>query len=297
MHEFEWLEPTSVADAGHLLAELGDDARAWAGGTALILAMRQRMLAPTHVVSLAGIAALRGIGFDTQQGLRVGALTRHSELAASALVRRHYPMLADLASRMANPQVRNQGTLGGNICYADPATDPPTCLMALSASLLLEGPHGQRVLAIEDFLVDYYTTALQPGELVVEIRVPPPVGGSDGRYERFLRTAAEHRPLVNVALHARREGGFCHTARLVVGASVAVPARQHGAEQMLAGQTVTPELAAAVADRVAGDITPLSDLRGDGEYRRAMVRVVTRRTLHTLFGLPGEISAEGSTRP
>ena len=290
MHEFEFLEPSSVAEAGRLLADLGDDGRAWAGGTALILAMRQRMLAPTHVVSLANIAALRGINFDAQQGLRIGALTRHCEVALSALVREHYPMLASMASRMANPQVRNQGTLGGNICYADPATDPPTCLMALGASLLLEGPRGQRTLTIEDFLVDYFSTALEPGELVVEIRVPSPVTGGDGRYQRFLRTAAEHRPLVNVAVHVRREHGFCHTARLVVGASVPVPARQHGAEKMLAGQTVTSALAVAVADRVALDITPLSDLRGDGAYRRAMVRVVTRRTLHSLFGLQDEAS-------
>lgn len=297
MHEFEFMEPTSVAEAGRLLAELGDDARAWAGGTALILAMRQRMLAPTHVVSLAGIAALRGIVFDAQQGLRIGALTRHSEVAESALVRQRYPMLANMASRMANPQVRNQGTLGGNICYADPATDPPTCLMALGASLLLEGPQGQRVLPIEDFLVDYYTTALESGELVVEIRVPPPLRGSDGRYERFLRTAAEHRPLVNVALHVQREQGFCHDARLVVGASVAVPARQNAAEKMLTGQTITPELAAAVADLVAQDIKPLSDPRGDGDYRRAMVRVVTRRTLHALFGLRDDASLQEIARP
>lgn len=297
MHDFEFLEPGSVAEAGGRLAELGDDARAWAGGTALILAMRQRMLAPTHIVSLGNIAALRGIHFDAQQGLRLGALTRHAEVAASDLVRQHYPMLADMASRMANPQVRNQGTLGGNICYADPATDPPTCLMALGASLLLEGPQGQRVLDIEDFLVDYYTTALEPGELVLEIRVPAPVPGNDGVYERFLRTAAEHRPLVNVAIQVRREQGFCHAARLVVGASVTVPARQHAAEKMLAGQAVTPTLAAAVADRVAQDITPLSDLRGDADYRRAMVRVVTRRALHRLFNLPDTATAQGGPRP
>lgn len=294
MHEFEFVEPASVSEAGRLLAELGDDARAWAGGTALILAMRQRMLAPTHVVSLAGLDALRGITFDAQQGLRMGALTRHAELAASMQVRSHYPMLADMAGRMANPQVRNQGTLGGNLCYADPATDPPTCLMALGASLLLEGPQGQRVLGIEDFLVDYYTTALLPGELVVEVRLPPPAAGSDGRYSRFLRTAAEHRPLVNVALHVKREHDFCHTARLVVGASVPVPSRQHAAEQMLQGRTVTPALAAEVAQRVAQDLTPLSDLRGDADYRRAMVRVVTRRTIHDLFGLP---CAEGVVTP
>ncbi len=285
MREFDFLEPDSVAEACSLLQRLGEDARAWAGGSALILAMRQRMLAPTHVVSLGKLQALRGIRFDAAQGLRIGALTRHAEVAESAEVQRHYPMLAHMAARMANPQVRNQGTLGGNICYADPATDPPTCLMALGASVLLEGPAGQRTLALEDFLVDYYTTALEPGEIVVAVQVPPPAAGSDGRYTRFLRTAAEHRPLVNVGLHVQRDGAVCHSARLVIGASVPVPARQPAAEALLAGKTVTPALAADVARQVAAGITPLSDLRGDAEHRRAMVAVVTQRTLHELFGL------------
>jgi carbon-monoxide dehydrogenase medium subunit len=286
MREFDFVEPASVAEACALLQRLGEDARAWAGGTALILAMRQRMLAPTHVVSLGRLPELRGIHFDAQQGLRIGALTRHADVAASAQVQRHYPMLAHMASRMANPQVRNQGTLGGNLCYADPATDPPTCLMALGASVVLEGPDGQRTLALEDFLVDYYTTALEPGEIVLALQVPPPVPGDDGRYTRFLRTAAEHRPLVNVGLHVRREGSLCHAARLVVGACVVVPSRQPAAEALLAGKTVTPALAADVARQVAQDIEPLSDLRGDANHRRAMVEVVTRRTLHDLFGLP-----------
>jgi len=284
MREFDFLEPDSVAEACSLLKRLGEDARAWAGGSALILAMRQRMLAPTHVVSLGRLQGLRGIRFDAAQGLSIGALTRHAEVAESPEVQRHYPMLASMASRMANPQVRNQGTVGGNICYADPATDPPTCLMALGASVLLQGPAGQRTLALEDFLVDYYTTALEPGEIVVAVQVPPPAPGSDGRYTRFLRTAAEHRPLVNVALHVQRDGAVCTSARLVVGASVPVPARQPAAEALLAGKTVTPALAAEVARQVAAGITPLSDLRGDAEHRRAMVEVVTRRTLQDLFG-------------
>jgi carbon-monoxide dehydrogenase medium subunit len=285
VREFDFLEPTSLAEASALLRRHGDDARAWAGGSALMLAMRQRMLAPTHVISLAGIDALRGITWDATRGLRIGALTRHEELARSPLAREHLPMLATMASQVANPQVRNQGTLGGNLCYADPATDPPSCLMALDARVLLASDQGERSLPITDFLVDYYTTALEPGELLVAIEVPPLPVGFVSHYSRFLRTAAEHRPLVNVALATRQSGGRCEAARLVVGASVPVPMRVGAAEQALIGRAITPAVAQEVADLVAQGIEPLSDGRGSADFRREMVRVVARRTIETVFRL------------
>lgn len=293
MHDFDFLQPTTVAEASRLLAELGEDCRVIAGGTALMLGLRQRMLAPSHLVSLAGIEALRGIGHDPARGLRIGALVRHAEVARSPLVQRHAPVLASMASRMANPQVRNQGTIGGNLCYADPSTDPPGCLMALDAQVVLASARGERVLPLEDFLVDYYVTALASDEIVAELRVPPMAPGRAGVYSRFLRTAAEHRPLASVALVAQREAGsVCRDARLVVGASTPVPTRLRRAEAWLEGRVVTPQLAAETAAIVAEDIDPVSDLRGSAEFRREMVRVVARRTVAELFGLP--IDDEGA---
>lgn len=286
MRDFDFLEPASVQEASRMLADLGDECRVMAGGTALMLALRQRMLTPTHIVSLARLSSLRGISFDANKGLRIGALSRHCDVAASPVVQQHYPMLASMAARVANPQVRNQGTLGGNLCYGDPATDPPGCLMALDAQVVLANASGERVLGIEEFLVDYYVTAIDPDEVVVEIRVPVPASDASGTYVRFLRTAAEHRPLVNVSLLARRNGVRCESARLVVGASVPVSRRVRRAEDFLAGKTVTLDVAHQVADMVAADVEPLSDSRGTGDYRRDMVRVVTRRTIADLFGLP-----------
>ena len=296
MHDFDFLQPASVAEASRLLTELGDDCRVIAGGTALVLGLRQRMLAPTHLVSLAGIDALHGLDFDPVHGLRIGALVRHAQLAASPLVQRHYPVLASMAQRMANPQVRNQGTLGGNLCYADPSTDPPCCLMALGARIVLASASSERVMDIEDFLVDYYTTALEADEIVSEIRVPPMGQGAavrHGVYTRFLRTAAEHRPLASVALVARTSGGICHDARLAVGASTPIPLRLRRAEAFLEGRAITWAVAAEAGDIVAQDITPVSDMRGSADFRRAMVRVNARRTVAELFGLdmamePGE---------
>lgn len=286
MREFEFMEPASALEASRILADVGDDCRLMAGGTALLLAMRQRMATPTHVVSLAKIERLRGIEFDEARGLRIGALSKHSEVERSALIQQHYPMLASMAARVANPQVRNQGTIGGNLCYADPATDPPGCLMALGAQVVLGSTRGERVLSIEDFLVDYYTTALEPDELLLEIRVPVQAADSEGLYTRFRRTAAEHRPLVNLSLMTRRSGASCHQARVVVGASTTTPTRALRAETFLTGKTITPAIAAEAADMVATDIDTLSDQRGSADFRRDMVRVVARRSISTLFGLP-----------
>ncbi|WP_031358762.1 FAD binding domain-containing protein [Caballeronia sordidicola] len=282
MREFEYLEPTSVQEACKMLVDHQDDCRMIAGGTALMLAMRQRMLSPAYLIALGKIRKLRGVSYDEKFGLHIGPLTLHAEVARSKLIGDKFPMLAEMAAHVANPQVRNQGTIGGNLCYADPATDPPSCLMALDARVVLEGVGRQRELSIEEFLVDYYTTALEPDEIVTEIRVPP-ASFTSGRHVRFLRTAAEHRPLVNVAITVTQAGGVCQGARVVVGASTPVPTRGRRCETFLAGKRVTADVAAEAAHILASDIEPISDMRGAGDYRRKMIEVVSRRSLQDLF--------------
>jgi carbon-monoxide dehydrogenase medium subunit len=283
MRDFDFLKPTSVDEASRMLADLGEDCRVMAGGTALLLVMRQRMLNPSHVIAVDQIAALRGISWDDGQGLRIGALSRHADLACSDVIKTHHPVLAEMAAQVANPQVRNQGTLGGNLCYGDPSTDPPGLLMALGAQVVLQSSRGQRVLSMEEFLLDFFATAIESDELLVEVRVPPMAAGSHAQYTRFKRTAAEHRPLVSVSAVARLEQGHCQDVRLVIGASVAVPRRISQAEQFLQGKRASADIATQAAQIVAQAIEPLSDLRGSADYRREMVRVQTQRTLQTLF--------------
>lgn len=282
MREFDYLEPRSLAEASEMLADHADHCRMMAGGTALMLALRQRMISSTHIIALQNLRELRGITYDDKMGLRIGALTRHSELAASPLARAHFPMLADMASRLANPQVRNQGTIGGNLCYADPATDPASCLIALGAEIVLAGRRGSRILKVEDFVLDFFSTALREDELVSEIRVPPSSFNA-GYHARFLRTAAEHRPLVNLAVALRKQGDACEDLRMVVGASTAKPTRLRKAESFLKGKPITARIAAEAAEIAASEIQPISDNRGSGEFRREMLQVVTRRTLEQLF--------------
>jgi aerobic carbon-monoxide dehydrogenase medium subunit len=284
VRDFEYLVPDSIAEASSLLAEHGENSRLIAGGTALLLALRQRMVAPSHLISLAKVGRLRGVTYNDRAGLRIGAMTLHAEVARSPLVQQHYPMLADMAGRVANPQVRNQGTIGGNLCYADPATDPPSCLMALDASLVLSSARGDRVMAIADFFVDYYTTALASDEILSEIRVPRPSFDA-GYHARFHRTAAEHRPLVNIAMTIKRDQDVVRDARLVVGASTTVPTRARKAEAFLTGKAVAASVALQAAEIAAAEIDPISDIRGSESFRRDMVRVVAHRTIERLCGL------------
>lgn len=288
MHDLDFVEPASVAEASRAAADLGEDARFIAGGTALMLALRQRLLNPTTLVSLARLDELRGISVDAQGELHLGALSLHADVAGHELVRKHVPVLAAMASQVANPQVRNQGTLGGNLCYADPATDPACCLLALGARIVLVSHRGKRELPLNEFLVDYFTTAIEVDELVQEIIVPAMAQGSIASYTRFLRTAAEHRPLVSVAAVVRQERGACTQASIVVGASVPVAGRLHQAEQCLLGGVPSLERIQEAAAAAANAITPLDDLRGSAAYRRQMVQVQVRRTLAQLFELNAE---------
>ena len=288
MHDFDFLEPASVAEASRMAGELGDECRVIAGGTALVLVMRQRMIAPTHLVSLGRLAHLRAISADSQGWLRIGALCTHSDIASSPLVRAQWPMLASMASRVANPQVRHQGTIGGNLCYGDPSTDPPGCLLALDAQVVVESVRGERVIPMAEFLVDYFTTALAEDEILTEIRVPPQAPGATGVYTRYLRTAADHRPLLSVAVHGRSEGGACADLRIAIGASTPVPTRVPRAEALLRGRVVTRELAEEAGAIVAADIEAISDARGEASYRREVGRAVAARSIAQLFGLAQE---------
>jgi len=285
MHSFEFLEPATLDEAAQMLAEYGDESRVIAGGTALMLALRQRLLQPQCLISISDIEAMRGIDWDPITGLRIGALTLHSDVATSEAVRTHYPMLARLASQMANPQVRNQGTIGGNLCYGDPATDPPTGLLALDASVVLHSVRGIRTLPLSEFLVDYFTTAIEPDELLVEVRIPAPQAGQVSGYRRFLKTPAEHRPLAAVAVVANVEREQCREIRIAVGASTAVPMRLTRAELLLAGKAADQYLIETAAELVASDIEALDDSRGQEWYRRRMTKVIARDVIATVLNV------------
>jgi carbon-monoxide dehydrogenase medium subunit len=287
MLPFDVEMPTTLAAALDLLDRHDDEACVFAGGTALVIAMRQRMIAPRVVVSLGRLSDLATIRYSPTEGLHIGALARHAEIARADAVRSHYPVLAQLFSNLANPQVRNQGTIGGNLCYADPATDPPSCLLALGAEVIVAGRMGQRRLPLRSFLVDFFTTSLEPGEILAGIRIPPPPHGAQAFYRRHLRTPAEHRPVANVALTFRTEpeDSTWREVRLVVGAAVPVARAMDVAAAALTGRPVTLATAQEAASLAVEHLEPISDSRGDAAFRSTIVRAAVRRIVAEAAGL------------
>lgn len=282
MRDFDFLTPTRLDEVCGLLQTHGDNARLIAGGTALILALRQRLVMPEALISLSQVSGLRDIGVSDGQ-LRIGACCSHTQVATSAVVQQHAPALAMLAGKLANPQVRHQGTLGGNLAYADPTTDPPGCLLAMNAQAVLQSPQGARTLALGDFLTDYFETALRADEVLARIDVPVPSVQGRTTYLRHLRTLADHRPMANVSVHSdNTDGGSVF--RVVVAAATPLPWSVPFATDWI-GTAPTPARIADFASAVANDMDPLSDSRCDSGYRREVVRVLLGRALHRHFDL------------
>lgn len=283
MREFAFLEPRTVAEATGMLADHGEGARLLAGGTALVLLMRNRLASPSHVVYLGGVPGLDRIVLD-DDGLRIGALATHAAIAAHPGIRARYPVLADTARVVANPQIRNVATIGGNLCHGDPASDPPACLLALGARVRAAQGARTRDIALDEFFTDYYENALAPGEIVTEVFVPPLPAGARAAYTRFVTSAAESRPLVAVGVRVTLAGNACTEARIAIGAVAAVPRRAPDAETFLRGKTPGPDVVAEAAALAVADLEPVSDFRGSAEYRRDVARIMIRRTLERALG-------------
>src|SRR5258705_11345209 len=175
MVRFDYLEPTTLKKALALMEKHGEDGRVIAGGTSLLIMMRQRLLMPKTVISLARIPKFDTIRFNAKTGLRIGAGARHRDIELSPAVQKHYPLLHETFRKVAQPRIRNMGTVGGNLAAGDPLTDPGASLIALDAEVVLTNRVGERVMKLDEFFIDYYQTALNPGELLTEIRVPPPI--------------------------------------------------------------------------------------------------------------------------
>ncbi len=283
MDPFEYHAPRSVPEALELLARHGEDAHVMAGGTALVLLMKQGLVRPKHVVGLRAIAALRGISRSAAGGLRINALATHRQAQTSPDVHAYCPALADTFAKVATVRIRNQGTVGGNLAHADPAQDPPPMLMALDAEAVIAGTSGERRVPLDRFFVDYFETALAPGELLLAVEAPPLPQGTRATYVKFLPRTADDYATVSVAARLRLDGdGRCAEARVALGASGSVPLRARKVEAALAGERLTAERVDEVAALVRDEVDPLDDARGSAGYKREMARVWTGRALRSL---------------
>jgi carbon-monoxide dehydrogenase medium subunit len=278
LSDFRLHRPATVAEAAQLRVDLGDEAALYAGGTELLLAMKLVVLNYAHLIDVKRIAALRGI--EVRDGvLRIGAAETHRQVETSPLVGELVPALAALERNVANVRVRAAGTLAGNLAFAEPHADPPALLTALDARVELVGSDGRRELAVEDFVLGPYETALAEDELIESVVVPLPPADERAAYRKFQ---VLERPAVGVAAVARIEGGaFADTPTIVVGAVDEKPVRVDAG--VLAGAACDDPRAleeAAAAAREA--VEPVDDLSGSAEYKRHLTGVLVRRTLEAL---------------
>ena len=276
MIKFDYKEPANLDEVFALLAEHGDDARVIAGGTALIIWMRYHLLMPKVVVSLSRLQNFDTITFSGHEGLRMGAGARHRDIEKSPVVKQHYPLLHETFRKVAQPRIRNMGTVGGNLAGGDPLTDPGSSLIALDAEVVLTSKQGSRTLRLDEFFLDYYQTALQPGELLTEIRVPPPKrpGWS---HIKFTPRSIEDFATVGVALTLSAKNGTCEDIR--IGLNSVAPTIVHAkkAEEVLRGKAVTDGALRELGEVAATEVDPTDDNRGSAEYKREMVKVLVRR--------------------
>jgi len=283
VRRFELSLPRSIDDCLAILAEHGGDAKVVAGGTDLLPQLKNGVVKPPRVVDLSGIPALRRLERANGDGLRIGAAVTARAIERDAHVQSVYPALAESGALIGSLQVRNLATVGGNLCNAAPSADMAPPLLALDADALIVGPGGQRRVPLAAFFVDVRRTVLAPDELLLEFAVPAPGPRSGGQYLRHTPRRELDIAVVGVASQIVLTDGVCGKARIALASVAPTPVRALAAEAVLVGQPITPALIERAAELAVESARPISDQRGSAEFRRHLVRVLTRRTLTTAF--------------
>jgi aerobic carbon-monoxide dehydrogenase medium subunit len=279
---FDYVAPATVDEAIQALSQAGDDAKVLAGGQSLVPVLRLRLAAPTMLVDLNKISELRGVR-DDGDAIVVGAMTTHHDVINDPLIREHAALLALATQTVGDPQIRHRGTLGGALVHADPAGDLLAPVVAMDAEMVIVGSGGRRTVPATEFFVDLFTTAVQPDEVLVEVRIPKKSGWG-AHYEKFQRVAQAW-SIVAVAAAVRTEGGSIAEARVALTNMATTPVRATGVEQALVGQPATAETIRAAAEHAAEGTSPTSDGNADADYREHLARVLTQRAVAAAAGL------------
>ena len=275
----KFLEPSDFSEAISLLDQYADDAKVIAGGVSVVLMLQQKLIAPSVLISLGRVSNYDFIRHE-KDGLHIGALTKLRDIELSDVVRKFCPALAHTLSVVANIRVRNQATIGGNLSAADYAADPPAMLTALDARVQVYGPNKKREIPLSEFFLGFYTTALEPNEILAEIIIPLLPSSARAAYHKFTSISAEGRPCVAVGAVADFDpNGKCLDLKIAVGAAVETPQRVRDAEAMAHSSFLTDELVAAIAEEYSLRLDPLTDVRGSAWYRKEMICVFVKRAL------------------
>lgn len=284
MRHFRYHRPTTLAAAAELMVELGDEAEFMAGGTSLMALAKLGLAEPEQVIALSGLDDLRGLARGPDDGLRLGALTTMREVERSPLVAQLAPGIAEAAGQVATVRIRNQATVGGNLVHADPNQDLPPMLMVHDAVARLVGPAGEREVPVEEMFVGFFESAIEPGEILESVRVPPVPAALRTGYLKFLPRTQDDYATVAVAVGVVVADGRFADVRIAVAGGGPTAVRCRAAEAVLVGEAPDPRPLAATADTVTEALAPVSDGRGSGHYKREMARVCTQRLLQRLTG-------------
>ena len=276
--EFDYVAPESVEEAIRILHENGEEAKLLAGGHSLLPLMKLRLAAPALLVDLRKVHGLGGIE-RSNGSWRIGAMTRHAELERTP----ELGLVSVAAGTIADPQVRNRGTLGGSLAHGDPASDLPAVLLAAEGTVTLQGSSGQRTLDASDLFRDYLETTIDPGEVLTEVRLPALDGYGFG-YQKFNRRS-EDWAMVAVCALVKQTGDICEDVRIGLTNMGSVPARAQDVEEALRGQPLNADTIAKAAEQAAEGTDPPADLNASADYKRHLARVLCRRALHNAAGL------------
>ena len=275
---FEYLRPNSIPEAIALLQRYGEEAKILSGGQSLIPMMKLRLARPAYLIDINRIA---GLSYVREEGgfLKIGGLTRESELESSPLIQSKYPIILDTARVIADPQVRNWATVGGNLAHGDPANDHPATMLALGAQVVATGPRGERIIPIENFFVSLFSTALEPSEILTEIRIPAPPTRSGGAYFKLERKVGDFATAAVAAFLSLDDKGIAQNVGIGMTNVGPRPLKAKKAEDFMRGKKVDLPSITQTAQLAADESQPSSDLRGPAEYKKGLTKELAKRAL------------------
>jgi len=278
IRDFVYSRAKTIKEALDLLEKHKDDYKIICGGQSLLILMRQGLVAPENLIDIKGVEELSYINFKPKEGLKIGATTTHREVEKSSITKKHYPVLVDMEENLASVQTRNWGTIGGNLAHGDPAGDPGPVFIALNAIVKMANMEKERILPLEEFFVDFFETALEEGELLLEVQLPAIPPKTAIMYEKF-NIIKNDQGIVSVAasLTVDDGGSSCKDARIVLGAAAATPIRAKKAEQILIGKKLDEGLLEKIGKKASEEADPVADIHATEEYRRHLVKALTKK--------------------
>jgi carbon-monoxide dehydrogenase medium subunit len=275
---FDYHVAKTVDDAVALLEQYGDEAKLLAGGHSLVPTMKLRMAQPAHIIDLGHID---GLSYIREEGeyIAVGALTTYNKIERSELLSRHFALLPEGTAQIGDQQVRNRGTIGGSVAHSDPAADMPGLVLALKATIVAQGPNGRREIAADDFFLDLFTTALEPNEVITELRLPLLPAHSGSAYVKLPNRASHYAVAGAAVVVTLNDDGTCAAASVVITGSSVKPTRVSAVEAALLGKKLDEATIAEAASHAADGLELVEDIHGSKAYRAQMTGVMTRRAL------------------